>query len=134
MASISELAGTQDLTSVQHELCPVRQCLRARRLEGSSRSEQVGVAQHPGECVALLGEQTCGAAPVACSYEVGVVEDGSWQRKRVAVIDQSQPIAIPAPVPVVTVLLGDQRVEERCGQAPCRIQGRRRIPWPPNRL
>src|SRR5665213_562516 len=80
----------------------------------------------------LLGERICGAAPVARSYEVGVVEDGSLQRKGVAVIDQRQPIAVPAPVSVVTVLLGDQRVEERRWQAPSRIQGRRYVPRPSN--
>jgi hypothetical protein len=90
MAGISELAGTQDLASLQHELCPVRQCLRAGRREEPRHSEQVGVAEQAGERVALLREQTCGAVLVARSHEVGVVEDGSWQREGVAVIDQSQ--------------------------------------------
>jgi hypothetical protein len=45
MAGISELAGTQDLASVQHAQCPVRQCLCAGGHEEASHSEQVGVAE-----------------------------------------------------------------------------------------
>ncbi|HEY4811790.1 MAG TPA: hypothetical protein VIH71_12110 [Solirubrobacteraceae bacterium] len=112
--------------------CPFRQCLRAVGQEEPHRSEQVGVAEQASERFALLCEQTHGTMPVASNDEVGVVKDGSRQRKGVAVIDQRHPPAVPAPVPIVTVLLRDERVEERRGQAPSRIQGRRHVPRPAN--
>src|ERR1700722_309717 len=96
MAGISELAGTQDLASLQHEPCPVRQCVRAGGQQEPHHSEQVGVAQQASKCVALVREQTRGAVTVASNDEVGVVEDGSRQREGVAVIDERQPIAVPA--------------------------------------
>jgi hypothetical protein len=68
MAGISELAGTQDLASLEHEPRPVRQCLRAVGQEEPRRSEQVGVAEQASERAALFGEQTRGAVPSPRSH------------------------------------------------------------------
>jgi hypothetical protein len=67
---------------------------------------------------------------VAGLDEVVMVGYVARQRERVAVVDQRKPFAVPAPVPVVPILLGDEGVEERCGETSHWVRGRRGVAWP----
>jgi hypothetical protein len=81
--------------------------------EKPGQAQQFRVAEQAAHRVALFLKQPSGAVAVASHNEVAVIEGLAGQGKRVAVVDQGQPVAVPAPVAGVAVLLGDQRVEER---------------------